>query len=207
MKSSHHMKKHKQNVKGDPAVSAVFDRCQTPPYAVGPLLPYLNPAWTVWEPSAGEGHLVTALQPHVKAVIGTDLLTGQNFFTTPPPEGVDVIITNPAYSTKYNYHRHCCRLGLPCALLVPVDFIGAAGAQRLMDHHGAEIILMDKRVDFKMPGHTWEESSAHFATMWVTYGLHIGREITYATLNKPGKDILRQWDAGVTQLDFFALTS
>jgi hypothetical protein len=40
-------------------------------------------------------------------------------------------------------------------LLVPVETIGTKGAQRLMERYGAEILLLDKRVNFRMPQKGW----------------------------------------------------
>ena len=38
------------------------DDWQTPPYALGPLLPYLKPDWLLWECSAGKGNLARSLR-------------------------------------------------------------------------------------------------------------------------------------------------
>lgn len=185
------MNKPKQNSKGDINKSPAYDRCQTPPYALDPLLPYLKPEWIVWEPASGEGVLADALLPHVKQVIATDLLAGYNFFTEPFRD-CDVMITNPPYAVKYQWHEHCVESEIPFALLVPLEMIGAARAFKLMKVYGAEIILLNKRVDFKMLGHTWKESCAQFPVIWLTRGLNIGSPLTYAEINKPTK----------TQLEF-----
>lgn len=193
------MTKPKRTSKSDEAISAVYDRCQTPAYALGPLLFHLRKHWGIWEPAAGEGNLVTALKSHGYSVVGSDLLTGDNFFDCQPYES-DCIVTNPPYSIKYRWLDRCYTLGKPFALLVPLETLGAAAAQKRISEMGAEIIFMDKRVDFKMPGHTWQESSAQFPVIWLTWGLGIGREMTFAKLDKPGKQRRAELDAGVVQL-------
>lgn len=53
--------KPKTNRAGDTNAPAGYDACQTPPYALAPLLPFIKPDWAVWEPAAGEGSIVEAL--------------------------------------------------------------------------------------------------------------------------------------------------
>ena len=49
--------KPKTNRKGDKNTSHTMDQCQTPTYAVEPLLPYIPKEWLVWESAAGEGNI------------------------------------------------------------------------------------------------------------------------------------------------------
>jgi hypothetical protein len=102
-------------------------------------------------------------------VIGTDLLTDQNFFEYQPPQ-FDAIITNPPYSIKYKWLEHCYELGKPFALLVPVETIGAKTAQDLMQSGGFEIMLLDHRINFKMPNKGYE-GSAQFPVLWLCHGI------------------------------------
>lgn len=74
------------------------------------------------------------------------------------------------------------QLGKPFALLMPVEVLGAKSAQRNFKAHGIEVILLDKRVNFKMPEKGWLGSGAQFPTAWFTWGLNIGKQITFATL-------------------------
>lgn len=153
-------------------VSDPRDRCQTPAYALDPLRPYLPAAATIWEPSAGEGSLVRTLTHIGHTVIGSDLLTGQNFFKWKPTEPWDLIVTNPPYSVKYDYLARCYGLGKPFALLVPVETIGAGRAQKLFrDFGGPELLLLDKRVNFKMPYQGFEGSGANFPVLWLCHQL------------------------------------
>jgi len=142
---------------------------------------------------------VAAIREAGYKVIPSDLLIGQNFFSY-QPERFDALITNPPYSIKYKWLDRCYDLGKPFALLVPLETLGSAAAQTVIQKHGAEIIFMDKRVDFKMPGHTWQESSAQFPVIWLTHGLNIGRQMTFAKLDKPSRQRRAEQDAGVQQL-------
>lgn len=147
-----------------------MDACQTPSYAIDPLLPYMDPEWTVWEPACGEGLLEDALYDSgFNQVIPTDILTGQNFFEF-EPEKWDCLVTNPPYSIKYRWLQRCYELGKPFALLVPVEMLGAATAQELLKKYSFEALLLDKRIDFKMPNKGFE-GSAQFPVFWLCWQL------------------------------------
>lgn len=161
-----------------------YDVCQTPPYALDPLLPYLNRDWLIWESAAGEGYLVEAFYDsgfRQTQVIGTDLLTGQNFFDF-TPDHWDCQVTNPPYSIKYEWLERCYQLGKPFALLVPVEMLGAKTAQALLEKYGFEMMLLDQRVDFKMPVKGWD-SSAQFPTFWLCWQL-LPEKIMFGKLQK-----------------------
>lgn len=95
-------------------------------------------------------------------------------------------MTNCPYSVKYPWLRRYYELGKPFALLLPVDTTGAAQAQVLFDRYGIEIIYMNKRVNFKMPNKGWS-GSAQFSTAWFTWGLNIGKQMTFAKIEHTQK--------------------
>ncbi len=159
-----------------------MDACQTPDYAVEPLLPYLEQFETIWEPAQGEGLILDYLTEQDFRVIGSDLITDQNFFEYEPDKQWDAIITNPPYSIKFQWLKRCYDLGKPFALLLPVETLGTKTAQALFKEHGMELILLDRRVAFKMPNKGWD-SSPQFPTAWFTSEFNIGEKITYATLS------------------------
>jgi len=162
-----------------------FDCCQTPGYALDPLLPCLDRKWVVWEPACGEGYLSAALRTAGFTVMASDILAGQNFWSEQPILW-DCIVTNPPYSIKYAWLNRCYDLARPFALLLPVEVIGAKRAQTLFREHGVEVVFMDRRINFKMPLKGWAGSAAQFPVCWVTFGLNIGRQMTFAELAKPG---------------------
>jgi hypothetical protein len=177
--------------------SSERDRCQTPPYALTPLLPYLPAFKLIWESAAGEGLLATALRDAEHFTHETDILTGHNFFTDIPPDGVEIQVTNPPFSTKYLW------LTRSYEMLMPIDVIGSKTAQDLFATHGIEIILMNRRVDFKMPNKGWDGEGAQFSTAWFTHGLNIGAQLTFANLVKPNKQQIAQMAMGYTQHELF----
>jgi hypothetical protein len=156
-----------------------MDACQTPAHAIDPLLPYLPRNWVVWEPAAGEGNLVEALfDSGFSQVVASDILTGQNFFEFEPEEW-DCLVTNPPYSIQFQWLERCYELGQPFALLLKVEILGTKAAQELFDKYGIEVIFVRPRINFKMPHKGWEGGGAQFPTAWFTYGLNIGRQMTF----------------------------
>lgn len=158
--------KPKRNQKADVQASDPRDRCETPAYALDPLLPFIPPSARVWESACGTGRIVRVLERHGCSVIGTDLLDGVSFFSYAPPTW-DILITNPPYSIKPQWIQRCYDLGKPFALLVPVETIGTGTVQRMMERHGCELLLLDKRVNFHMPNDPQGlQSSAQFPVLW-----------------------------------------
>lgn len=181
--------KPKINRKGTKDTANSYDSCQTPYYAVAPLIPYLPRTGFIWESACGRfGFLADALTDYGFTVVGTDICFDEqhNFFTLDGGHCA-AQVTNPPYSIKFDWLAHSYEIGKPFALLVPVETIGAARGQRMADTYGAEFILLDKRVDFCMPEKGFNGNGSQFPTMWWTWGLHIGRQMTYAQLNKPKK--------------------
>lgn len=182
--------KAKRSHKADYVPQGV-DLCQTPPYALKILEPWINPKWNVWEPASGERYLANALARKVKTVVVSDLSMGvqYNFFNYRPAvfDQIDAIITNPPYTIKFRWLARCYELGKPFALLLPSDTMFAARAMRLLNKFGFELVVPDKRIKFKMPNRGWADSRPQFSTSWYTWGFNIGKPITFVEL-RPDTD-------------------
>lgn len=162
-------KSNSRNQAIDPHVSDPRDRCYTPAYALDPLLSYL-PSGIVWEPAAGAGHLVRALEQAGHAVYASEIAHGENFFTHTPLSGWSVQVTNPPFSSKYHWIEHSYALGKPFALLLPLETLGAWSAQKHFRKHGVEVLLLNKRVNFYMPI-KGIMGSANFPSAWFCWQL------------------------------------
>lgn len=157
-----------------------IDRCQTPGYALGPLLPFIKREWVIWECALGEGILGAEIAK-TNRVVGSDILMMHDFLTTDCGQKYDAIITNPPFSIKYKWIERCYELGKPFALLLPLETLGAAKAQTQFERGGIEIILFNRRVNFKMPNKGWD-SSAQFPVAWFTHGFDTGTPLTYGKI-------------------------
>lgn len=167
--------KPKQNKAGSVEKVNNYDSCQTPRYAVSPLIPHLLKFGIIWEPASGEGMLAEAIcRKSHKDVIESDLVTtGHNFFTSSPgfDSTWDCIVTNPPYSIKPQWLARCYQLGKPFALLVPVEFISTVGALVYMLHYGYEIMLLSDRVNFKMPEKGFNGGGSQFPVLWLCWNI------------------------------------
>lgn len=181
----HYLRDNRRMVAGDIYTPQRMDACQTPAYALDPLLSYLPRNWIIWEPAAGEGNIVEALfDSGFKSVVSTDLIRQENFFEF-EPDRWDCIVTNPPFSIHFEWLERCYKLGQPFALLLKVDILGTRTAQELFDQHGIEVIFVNPRINFKMPNKGWD-SAAQFSTAWFTYGLNIGQQMTFARIKANG---------------------
>lgn len=170
--------------KKQPGKSPVADLCQTPPYALDPLTPYLNREWVIWESACGEQTLANGLWGKgFSGIVATDILTGDDFFSF-QPDRWDMQLTNPPYSLKLRWLERSYNLDRPFALLLPVQILGVGKAQTMFKKWGVEVILLSRRVGFRTINTSFENSSAWFSTCWITWGLGIGQQLTFADLDK-----------------------
>ena len=178
--------------------AGTYDECQTPPYALEPLMPQIKEGGIlIWECAAGKRVLANSMRDDWGFnVLSTDIndpVGYGDFFEIEPENKNYIIVTNPPYSLKYQWIERCYELGKPFALLMPVEMIGAAKAQKLFSEHGIEIIFMSPRVDFYMPNKGYEGGGAQFPTAWFTWKLNLPNQINFATLNKPKRSELKEY--------------
>lgn len=178
-------RKPKTNRKANAGVSAEMDRCYTPPYALDPLLPYLDPNLVVWEPAAGDGRLAATMRLCGFHVMESEIQRDpkQNFFHYQPAVCWDIQITNPPYSIKDQWIKRSYGLGRPFALLMPLETLGGEKYNSWFERYGMELIIVNPRINFYMPNAGYTGGGAQFPTAWFTWGLEIGRDITYAKIN------------------------
>jgi hypothetical protein len=176
--------------------TGTYDECQTPPYALDPLIPYLNTRY-IWECAAGKRVLSNHLESLGLRVVSSDISDPTpdsiSFFFQDPFNMDYTIVTNPPYSIKYAWLKRSYELNRPFALLMPVEMLGTAKGQRLFDKYGIEVIFMSPRVDFYMPNKGWEGGGAQFPTAWYTWKLNLPQQINFATLNKPKRSELEEY--------------
>lgn len=154
---------------------------QTPPFALKPLIKYLDPSWVIWECACGTGNLVKELKRLGWKVVGSDILTGKDFLKA-KPKNFDCIITNPPYSLKQQFLERAYSLGKPFAFLLPLTTFETKKRQSLFRRHGLEVVFFDKRINFETP--SGDGSGAWFATAWFTWKLNIGKELNFVKLEK-----------------------
>ena len=157
------------------------DDYQTPPYAIYPLLPYINKNWIIWESAQGEGNLFREFKKLGYTVFGTDIIEGKDFLSYNPPFHYDFIITNPPYSIKQDFLRRCYELKKPFALLLPLTTFETAKRQELFKKYGLQVLFFDKRINFKTPN--GNGSGSWFSTAWFTWGLNLPSDMVFTKLD------------------------
>lgn len=167
-----------------PMLQGAPDDFQTPPIALKPLLPYIPKDWVVWECACGHGYMVDALEKEGYKVIATDLYAepARDFLAWHPTPMPNVVITNPPYSIKQKFLERSYGLNVPFALLLPLTTFETRKRQDLFRKFGVEVIFFDKRINFMTP--SGQGSGSWFATAWFTWGLNIGKEMTFARLEE-----------------------
>lgn len=160
------------------------DDFQTPKEALYPLLPYLKKEWTIWECATGKGNIENILKKFGYTVIGTDILT-QNDFLRWQPKKFDCIITNPPYSLKDEFLERCYKLKKPFALLLPLTTFEGKKRQELFKKYGIQVIFFNRRINFETP--TGKNSGAWFMTAWFTNGLQLPKELMFVDYMHPNQ--------------------
>lgn len=167
------------------------DDWQTPPHALQPLLEHINPDWLIWECCAGKGNIVRALRDLGLLVYASDVKNRRDFLKMPRGQlleemefvvrSYDCIVTNPPYSLKQQFLDRAYRLGKPFAFLMPLFTLEGPNRQSLFEKYGLELILLDHRIDFEPPR---GQNPANFAVAWFTWGLKIGRQLTFGKVDR-----------------------
>lgn len=166
------------------------DHCQTPPYGVVPILPYIPEGAVIWEPAVAEGFLAEALRKKGYKVITSG--QQENFFKWEPAEDWDIIVTNPPWSIAIWWIKRCLEFGKPFNLLLKTELIGTVGWVDIDDDYPMELIQSVPRIDYKMPNTNWDGKGSDFPSMWYTYGMNVGERLTTVRIGKE-KKAFKDW--------------
>ena len=162
--------------KPEPMQQGASNDFQTPPIALKPLLPYLKREWIIWECAEGRGNLTKEFKRLGYSVIGSDILTGQDFLNWQPVK-YDCIITNPPFSLKQEFLYRCYCLKKPFALLLPLTTFETQKRQALFQKYGVQVIFLNKRINFETP--SGRGSGSWFATAWFTNWLNLPKDLMF----------------------------
>lgn len=167
------------------------DDLQTPPYALAALDPYVGSFGTAWESAKGEGLLAQAIKGRFFGMHVIETGIEENFFEIDPPCGYDVQITNPPWSKKLSWVKRSLEQRKPFALLLPSRMIFSASAIHLIENCDLEIIQVYPRIGYKSVNmDSFLDSRPQLDSCWLTYGLRIGRRLSYAYIGQEKKAFL-----------------
>ena len=158
----------------DKVANSGNDEFYTPAYAIKPIIKYLKSGSHVWCPFDTEESLFVRMLRHAgHKVTATHISTGQDFFDTPTPVGVDCIVSNPPYSRKTEVLENLFERRVPFAMLLGV--VGLFESQKRFEmfrDNSFEILYMNRRVAYF---HSYEEQkpalNPPFSSVYVCSGL------------------------------------
>lgn len=138
---------------GDNGTRQANDFYPTPPDVTRALIKAAlpSPPVSVWEPACGEGDMVRELAAAGFNVWGSDVVSGKDFLTAPPPRQVDWIVTNPPFKLAEAFIRRAQELSPKegFAMLTKATFWQAKRRTKLFrDNPPALILALNWRPDF-----------------------------------------------------------
>ena len=130
-----------------------LDLYETPEWVTAIIVDHTDYGY-VWEPAAGNGKMVKALNDAEIGVHATDITTGTDFLKTNSMPDIDIraIITNPPYELAREFIEHALTLTEPkhgqVAMLLRTDFDHAKRRQHLFGlcPQFAKKIVLTKRI-------------------------------------------------------------
>lgn len=131
------------------------DLYETPEWVTLALMPHVRELGCIWEPAAGSGKMVRALEKAGRFLVHSDIATGDDFFQARfPMGGADGIITNPPYESATEFVTRGLALmenaqGV-LALLLRTDFDHATTRQFLFGkcRQFSKKLVLTKRIQW-----------------------------------------------------------
>ena len=148
------------------------DLYETPAWATLAVVPHLHGPTLIWEPAAGGGKMVAALEGAGLRVVQSDIATGTDFLRSSEcHDAVDAIVTNPPYEMAREFVEHALKLMDPCrgmvAMLLRTDFDHAKTRRHLFADCPAfaRKVVLTKRIRW-FEGSTGSPSFNHAWYIW-----------------------------------------
>jgi hypothetical protein len=152
-----------------------LDSYPTPAWVTEALLPHLPRCTLIWEPAAGAGGMVAVLKQHCD-VIGTDIITGQDFLFPTTDTLADGIVTNPPYLLAQEFIERALLLMEPfgfVAMLLRTDYDHAKTRRHLFGgsaQFAKKVVLTRRIVWFERSKAAPSFNHAWFVWSWLHAG-------------------------------------
>ena len=154
-----------------------YDECYTPCDQVLPLLEYLDKNKTYYEATSGfSSQIVDGFKKYEYNIMPSG---DKDFFDCSVDDIQDGIVTNPPYSIKDKFIKHCYELGKPFALFLPVASMQGGKRGQMFMEYGMSCLVYKYRVDFTGGG------SPPFGNAWFMHGWETMPPNTIRWVNNP----------------------
>lgn len=145
------------------------DELYTPINAITPLIKYLPKDAVIWECAEKpneNGNITTELIKNGFKVVTTSIHNGVDFLNCEIPNEITHIITNPPFSEKNRFLQRCYEIGLPFALLLPIQALDTKNRFNLYKKYGLQLMIFNKRINY-----IGSNGSPPFTSAWFTNGI------------------------------------
>lgn len=139
--------------------TSASDEVYTPSKCVVPLFQFLDKSKTYYEATAGKSSLL--LEGLSQGGYNIEGSKGKDFFECGLDDIYDGVVTNPPYSLKDKFIKHCYDLGNPFALLLPIASLQGQKRGAMFKSYGISALIYNKRIDFTGGG------SPNFGNVWL----------------------------------------
>lgn len=124
------------------------DKCNTPEYAVIPIIKYLDKSKIIWCPFDKEdSHFVKVLKKENFNVVYSHIEYGQDFYIY-EPENWDIMVSNPPFTGKRKIFERALSFNKPFALIMSNTWFNDAAPMRLFKDKDLQLLMFDKRIKF-----------------------------------------------------------
>lgn len=139
----------------------------TPMSVVDRLLDNLKWAGTAWEPCAGDGRLVRAMQARGFVVMDSDIASGDDFFSVTSAPAV-TLVTNPPFRVVRQFIDHAFAIGVERMALICGERLWACGKglAQFERHRPSRFANMSWREDYLGKGGSPDRALA--VSIWDT---------------------------------------
>lgn len=136
---------------------------------------------TIWDPACGDGAMVNVFRECGYTGIGSDIIDGVDYLTSPVYPGVKAIITNPPFNLSEQFIRKAVNEALVVCMLLKSQYWHAAKRKALFDEYPPSFVLpLTWRPDFDGRGAPTMEVCW---SVWSYYDQ--GIRTRYQPLNRP----------------------
>lgn len=127
------------------------DECNTPRYAIEPLIKYLPKNKIIWCPfDDKESQFVKVLLENDFKIEYSHIFGGKDFYNYEPNHW-DIMVSNPPFTNKRKIFERALSFGKPFALLMSLVWLNDSAPIKIFGNE-LQLLMFDKRILFENNG-------------------------------------------------------